>query len=41
MVRVNPVIATANDDKVGPDIDPHASNEERMFPAIVQAGLMS
>jgi hypothetical protein len=38
MVRVNTVIATANDDKAGPEIDSHASKEEAVFPAIVQAG---
>jgi len=41
MVRVNPVIANANYDKAGPDIDSHASNEERVFPAMVQAGDVS
>jgi hypothetical protein len=38
MVCVNPVIANANYDQVGPDIDSHVSNEETMFPAMVQVG---
>jgi hypothetical protein len=37
-VCVNPVIANANYDQVGPDIDSHTSNEETMFPPMVQAG---